>query len=139
MSLWDEVKTNLREWYGTAADRTGELAKVGIRRYDIFGLSRDIERHFSEIGGFVYHALNEGRTDFIEDPVLTGLVENVRELEAELQGKEREIEEIRETRRAAGSREDGADAGGEAPSAEAEIPPEPEPEADSEEPRRPGD
>jgi len=99
MSLWDEVKKNLLDWYGSAADKTGEMAKVGIRRYDIFGLSRDIERHFSEMGGFVYHALNEGRTDFAEDPVLLGMVEKVRELETELQGKENEIDDIREARR----------------------------------------
>jgi len=99
MSLWDEVKKNLLDWYGTAADKTGEMAKVGIRRYDIFGLSRDIERHFSEMGGFVYHALNEGRADFADDPVLLGLVEKIHELEKELQGKENEIDDLREARR----------------------------------------
>ena len=95
MALWDDVKKNLTEWYGVAADKTGELAKVGVRRYDIFGLSRDIERQFSEIGSLVYGALEEGRTDVLEDPLLLALVDKVRELEGELQAKEREIADIK--------------------------------------------
>jgi hypothetical protein len=94
MALWDDVKKNLTDWYGVAADKTGELAKVGVRRYDIFGLSRDIERQFSEIGSLVYGAVNEGRQDILEDPLLLSLVDKVRDLEGELQAKEQEISEI---------------------------------------------
>ncbi len=95
MALWDDVKKNLTEWYGTAADKTGELARVGVRRYDIFGLSRDIERQFGEIGSLVYGAVNEERDDVLQDPLLLDLVDKVRELEAELQAKEREISDIK--------------------------------------------
>ncbi len=95
MALWDDVKTNLTEWYGVAADKTGELARVGVRRYDIFGLSRDIERQFSEIGSLIYGAVNEGRSDVLEDPLLLALVDKVRDLEGELQAKEKEISSIR--------------------------------------------
>jgi len=95
MALWDDVKKNLTDWYGVAADKTGELAKVGVRRYDIFGLSRDIERQFSEIGSLVYGAVNEDRKDILEDPLLLSLVDKVRDLEGELQAKEQEISEIR--------------------------------------------
>jgi len=95
MTLWDDVKSNLTEWYGVAADKTGDLAKVGLRRYDIFGLSRDIERQFSEIGSLVYNALGEDRSDVLDDPVLLSLVDKVRELEQDLQGKEHEISEIK--------------------------------------------
>lgn len=95
MTLWDDVKSNLTEWYGVAADKTGDLAKVGLRRYDIFGLSRDIERQFSEIGSLVYNALGEDRRDVLDDPVLLSLVDKVRELEQDLQGKEHEISEIK--------------------------------------------
>jgi len=94
MALWDEVKKNLTDWYGVAADKTGEMAKVGVRRYDIFGLSRDIERQFSEIGSLVYGAVNEDRQDILEDPLLLSLVDKVKDLEGELQAKEQEISEI---------------------------------------------
>ncbi len=116
MTLWDDVKSNLTEWYGVAADKTGDLAKVGVRRYDIFGLSRDIERQFSEIGSLVYNALGEGRSDILEDPVLMSLVDKVRDLEQDLQGKEQEISEIktqaeeRQSARAAAAPEPGPEA-----------------------------
>jgi len=101
MSLWDDVKKNLVSLYGTAAEKTNELAKVGSRRYDIFGLSREIERQFSEIGSHVYNALQEGRSDLAEDEVLQGLVAQVRKLEEELAAKKAEIEAIRAEAKAA--------------------------------------
>lgn len=111
MPLWDDVKTNLVSWYDTAAEKTNELAKVGSRKYDIFGLSRDIERQFSEMGSLVYNALREGRTDLEEDPVLLGLVDQVRELELRLDEKKQEIEEIRTHAAAAGTAAAAAGAG----------------------------
>jgi hypothetical protein len=95
MTLWDDVRSNLVTWYGAAAGKTNELAKVGSRRYDIFGLSRDIERQLTEMGSLVYTALQEGRTDFGDDPVLRGLQERISVLEAELVLKKEEIESIR--------------------------------------------
>ncbi len=101
MALWDDVKKNMVDWYGVAADKTNELAKVGVRRYDIFGISRDIERQFSEMGSLVYTALNAGRTDFADDSLLLGFADRVRALEKELKDKKSEIEEIRRQDRAA--------------------------------------
>ena len=95
MSLFDEVKRNLVEWYGVAADKTGVAAKVGARKYDIFGLSRDIERQFSEMGDIVYKGIVSDRSDILEDTVLLELVARVRELEKELAIKQSEIEEIK--------------------------------------------
>ena len=54
MPLWEQVKGNLVEWYSAAADKTEELAKIGVRRYDKFGISREIERQFTELGGLIY-------------------------------------------------------------------------------------
>ena len=99
MTLWEEAKRNLVEWYETAADKTGELAKVGVRRYDIFGISRDIERQFSEIGSHVYTALHGGRSDFTDDVVLQGLVVRVEALERDLKAKQAEIDAIRKAGR----------------------------------------
>ena len=95
MSLWDDVKQNLSEWYTVAADKTSEVAKVQARRYDKFGLSRDVERQFSELGSLVYNGLQEGREDILEDPALGALVERIKGLEEELRRKDEEIERIR--------------------------------------------
>ena len=111
MSLWEDVKKNLVSLYGTAAEKTNELAKVGSRRYDIFGLSREIERQFSEIGSHVYTAAQEGRTDLTGDAVLEGLVAQVRKLEKDLEAKKREIETIKAEAKAAAAAGGAAAAG----------------------------
>jgi len=95
MSLWDDVKSNLVEWYTVAADKTSEIAKIQSRRYDKFGLSRDIERQFSELGSLVYNGLQEGREDVLADPEVAVLAERIRGLEEDLRRKEEEIERIR--------------------------------------------
>ena len=74
MSLWDDVKQNLSEWYTVAADKTSEVAKIASRRYDKFGISRDIERQFSELGSLVYNGLQEGREGILDDPAVTALI-----------------------------------------------------------------
>jgi hypothetical protein len=99
MPLWDQVKSNLVEWYTAAADKTEELAKIGVRRYDKFGISRDIERQFTELGSFVYTALTEGRGDFAADPTLLAIVERIKVLEQDLAAKESEIEDIKSSHR----------------------------------------
>jgi uncharacterized protein YydD (DUF2326 family) len=98
MPLWEQVKSNLVEWYSVAADKTEELAKIGVRRYDKFGISRDIERQFTELGSFVYNALTEQRKDFLADPTLLAVVERIKVLEQDLRAKESEIEDIKAAR-----------------------------------------
>ena len=140
MTMWDDVKMNLVDWYGAAADKTGEMAKVGVRRYDIFGLSRDIERQFSEIGSIVYSALNEERGDVLEDPQLLALIDKVRDLEGGLTAKEGEITEIKsefEERKSARAAEDGV--AGSVETAEAEPAGEVVEEPVTEEPIEPED
>ena len=120
MSLWDDAKKNLVEWYSVAADKTSEMAKIQSRRYDKFGLSRDIERQFSELGSLVFNGLQEGRDDVLGDPEVATLMERIRGLEADLRKKEEEIEHIRREhaeRKAAGraAAAGGAAAGGDDP------------------------
>lgn len=98
MSLRDRVRTNLREWYALAADRTGEVAKISIRRYDKFGLSREIERQFAELGSVTYHAIEEGRCAGLDDPAVRALVTRIKDLAGDLETKDREIEEFRRQR-----------------------------------------
>jgi hypothetical protein len=98
MSIMDRVKKNLREWYSLAADRTGEMAKISVRMYDKYGISREIERQLSELGSHVYHAVEEGRTDFAGDAQLQAFIERIQGLEQDLEAKVEEIEEIRRVR-----------------------------------------
>jgi len=98
MSIMDQVKKNLREWYSLAADRTGDMAKMSVRMYDKYGISREIERQLSELGSYVFHAVDEGRTDFEADSEFRALYERVKELERDLEAKVQEIDEIHQQR-----------------------------------------
>lgn len=94
MSLFDDVKKNLVEWYGISSDKTAEVAKVTTRRYDKFGISRDIERQFGELGSLVYNGIREERGDLLEDLAVLGLISRIQGLEEELRLKNQEIEGI---------------------------------------------
>ena len=95
MSIMDQVKKNLREWYSLAADRTGEMAKISVRMYDKYGISREIERQLSELGSYVYHTVEQGRTEFADDSEFQTWIERIKGLESDLGAKVEEIEEIR--------------------------------------------
>lgn len=97
MSLFDDVKRNLIEWYNVTSEKTSEVARVTSRRYDKFGISRDIERQFGELGSLVYNGLQEQRDDILTDPAVLVLVERLHDLEGELHAKDDEIEAIRQT------------------------------------------
>ncbi len=94
MSLFDDVKRNLVEWYGISSEKTAEVARVTTRRYDKFGISRDIERQFSELGSLVYNGIKEDRREMEQDPGVLALVERIKGLENELRLKNEEIDNI---------------------------------------------
>ena len=96
MSLWDDVKSNLAEWYTVTSEKTTELARISTRRYDKFGISREIERQFSELGNLVYMGLKEGKEGLLADPTALDLVARIQRLEAELGDKDREIKDIKQ-------------------------------------------
>jgi len=121
MSLFDDVKKNLVEWYSISSEKTAEVAKVTTRRYDKFGISRDIERQFSELGSLVFNGLKEGRGDLLEDPGVQALFERIKGLESELSLKNEEIERIH---REYSEMRQKAAAGGGAASEEADSAPE---------------
>ncbi len=110
MSLFDEVKKNLVEWYGVTSDKTTEVTRVATRKYDKFGISRDIERQFSELGSLIYNGLNAERTDLLADEGVLSLVKRISGLEQELMAKEEEIDAIRQEY--SGRKAEAASAGG---------------------------
>ncbi len=111
MALWENVRENLVEWYGVAADKTEVMAKIGMRRYDKFGISRDIERQMTELGGLVYQALDDQREAVFVEPKFEAIVTRIRQLENELKAKEEEIDSIKaenQERKAAAATAGGA-------------------------------
>lgn len=96
MSLFDDVKKNLVEWYSISSEKTAEVARVTTRRYDKFGISRDIERQFSELGSLVFNGIKENRQDLMLDSGVLALVERIKGLETELLLKSEEIDNIQQ-------------------------------------------
>ena len=95
MALWDEVKNNLIEWYAFTSDKTTEAARIGSRRWDKFGISRDIERQFSELGSLVYVGLKEENEEVLSSDAVLELKRRIESLEVELAAKGEEIDDIR--------------------------------------------
>lgn len=108
MSLWDQVKANMVEWCGTAAEKTEEMARIGVRKYDKLTLSRSLERALMQLGRYAYGALRDGRPDFAGDPEVREAVSRIRDLEEQLALKEQEIAEIRAAAQARGAGATGA-------------------------------
>lgn len=96
MALFDDVKKNLMEWYTVTSEKTNELARVSTRKYDKFGISRDIERQFGELGSLVYNGLKADREDILQDQAVVVLFERIKGLEEELRSKDQEIDSIRD-------------------------------------------
>ena len=96
-ALWDKVKKNLREWYGTAYEKTDEIARIGKKKIEIMGINRAIEKKLSELGGRVYDLIAEQKESqgIGDDEKVKDLVENIKELEEQLKQKEKEIESIK--------------------------------------------
>jgi hypothetical protein len=95
-SLWEQLKKSVTDFYSSAADRTDELAKVGVRKLDILGMKRNIAHEMADLGGRVHHMLTEEHnTDVAEDAEVQGHLESIERLHALLKEKEREIEKIK--------------------------------------------
>ena len=96
-TLWDKVKKNLVDWYGTAYEKTDELARIGKKKIEVAGVNRAIEKHLSELGGKVYDLIEvQGKGGVIaKDSDVARLVEETRDLEEQLKEKEQEIEAIK--------------------------------------------
>ncbi len=95
MALWDEVKKNMLEWYTITSDKTTEAARIGSRRWDKFGISREIERQFSELGSLVHSGVKNGTEDFLSGEPVLELIRRIDTLEEELLAKSQEIEDIK--------------------------------------------
>jgi hypothetical protein len=139
MSIMDQVKLHLREWYSLATDRTGEMAKISVRMYDKYGISREIERQLSELGSYVYHEQAQGRVDFAEDATFQAAIERIQALEHDLTAKIEEIELIRQQRQQKAAAQAEAEAEAEADDGPAERQEEPDPAPVAADPEQPDD
>jgi hypothetical protein len=99
-SLWDNIKKGVSEFYASAAEKTDELAKVGVRKFDIVGIRRNIGHEMAELGGRVYHMIVEEKNkDVADDSDVKKHIKSIKRLETFLKEKEEEIEKIQKAAR----------------------------------------
>lgn len=98
-SRWGDVKSTFFEFYSRAAERTEEMARVGVKQYDRFALTRDIQRQLELLGRHVYTRLQaDPQAPVGQDVEVARAMEQIRALETERTAREAEIREIRARR-----------------------------------------
>ena len=93
----DSVQKNMKEIFQIAAIKTEEMTKLCKVRVEILGINRRIEKQLLELGGKVYHYLEEEKDKDIskKDDILRTL-ELVKSLKEELDEKNKELDKIKE-------------------------------------------
>ncbi len=98
--FWDRIKQNLNAGMKTVSRKTEELTRIGKLKLEIVAVKRDIEKAFIELGGRLYHRIDQdGKYDTKDDPDILSLVEKIRGYEDKLESLEKKIKDIQEVSR----------------------------------------
>ncbi|MFC1492912.1 hypothetical protein ACFL6O_03060 [candidate division KSB1 bacterium] len=101
-TLWDNIKKGLmdsakmaKEGAHIAAEKAEELGKKSKIMIDISNVKRKIEKDFTELGGKVYHLVQEENVkDVSGNEEVQALMKSIKEHEEELDLKHKEMDEI---------------------------------------------
>jgi hypothetical protein len=98
-TTWKKIKKGMSEGFQNLSEKTGEMTQIGRLKIEIIAVKRDIEKTFIELGGRVYHNLEEKyEDDILSDQRIKKLVKDVKALELKLRTLEEKIEQVREHR-----------------------------------------
>ena len=96
-TLWEDIRDGIRDGIELVVDKTEEYTKIGKIKMEIVGIKRNIEKHFSELGGRVYEIMKENKRKSVgADEEVKRLVEELIEMEKSLDEKKNEIIKIKE-------------------------------------------
>jgi len=99
-TFWDRIKQNLDAGFKTVSRKTEELTRIGRLKLEIVAVKRDIEKAFIELGGRLYHKIDQdGVYDTKDDQDIRSLVEQIRGFEDRLENLEKKIKEVQEVSR----------------------------------------
>ncbi len=95
-SLWETLKKGLVEGFQVASDKTSEYTRIGRLKIDVLGIKKEIEEKFIELGGRVYHKINEeNEYNLKEDEEINSLISEIRKLENDLKRCDQELEKLK--------------------------------------------
>lgn len=98
-TAWNKIKKSMSDGYKNLSEKTGEMAQLGRLKIEMIALKRDIEKAFVELGGRVYHGLEEKHDDdILADLRIKNLVKDIKSLEIKLKTLEKKVEQVREHR-----------------------------------------
>jgi len=89
--LWDKIKKNLVDSFSIAIDKTEELTSVGRLKLEILQLEHRLDEKFAQLGKYIYQKMSENPEDILSDSRLKELRKEVKELETQLNEKEKEL------------------------------------------------
>ena len=101
-TLWDTIKKGLKggakiakEGVYIAADKAEVLSKKGKVKIEISNIKRKIEKNFTELGGKVYHLIQEENVENVADKdEVKELLKTISSFENDMKKKEEELEQI---------------------------------------------
>ena len=98
-TTWNKIKKLMSDGYLNLSEKTGEMTQIGRLKIEMIALKRDIEKAFIELGGRVYHGLEEKHEDdILADLRIKKLVKGIKSLELNLKILEKKVEQVREHR-----------------------------------------
>ncbi len=95
-TLWDDITKTIRDSVDTVVGKTEELTKIGKIKVDVINIKRNIEKQFAELGGTVYHLIEEKKTSITSNADVKTIVEKVKNLEEQLNAKNEELANVKE-------------------------------------------
>jgi hypothetical protein len=97
-TTWSKLREGITEGIRNVSEKTGEMTKIGRLKIEIVALKRDIEKAFIELGGRVYHKLENKETDIHSDLRIKKLIKDIKSFETKLRDCEEKMEKVREHR-----------------------------------------
>ncbi len=90
-SIWDVLKESFNDALGKAE----ELKNLGQDKIDILQLKNKLTKEFSHLGATIYEMYNNGDViDFETDEHLKAMLNNLKDIEAQLKEKEKKVSKI---------------------------------------------
>ena len=97
-TTWNKFREGITEGIRNVSKKTDEMTKIGRLKIEIIALKRDIEKAFIELGGRVYHKLENKEKDLEADQEINKLLKDIKSFESKLKDLEEKIEQVREHR-----------------------------------------
>ncbi|NOX88074.1 MAG: hypothetical protein GXO77_03540 [Calditrichaeota bacterium] len=97
MRVWKSVKNKIVESLQVANKKSVRYTQIGRIKIDALSVKKEIEEKFLELGGKVYEKITKKKeTDLKGDLTIQHIIEQIKELEAQLSEYDSELKRIKD-------------------------------------------